>query len=192
MLDTASSEDCPFSRADGGVTVAVWPWTDHGAVTTRFGVDLLSRQILPVQLVIANRSEETVRFSSTQVDLICGEVLRAQVLSDGEMSRRTEKNTATAPFLIYIGTLGLGAPISGAMGASLENDNLRNRELRRDTYLSAITLDAGRVMSGFLFFDIPREIRLRKELPLDGRVIIRRLLMSSGRNLAFDIPVSIQ
>jgi hypothetical protein len=191
-LDPASPENCPFSRTQSQVAVAVWPWTNHGEVNKQFGVDLLSEHILPVQIVIANRGEETIRFSSTQVELMYGDSLGQPVLSEGEMTRRTQKNTTTAPWLIYVGTLGLGAPISGVMGVSLENDNLRTRQLRQETYLSTVTLDGREAMSGFLFFDIPSEIRFKRDSPLNGTVVIRRLPMSSGGTLAFNIPVSIE
>ncbi|MEN6577766.1 MAG: hypothetical protein ABFD90_15590 [Phycisphaerales bacterium] len=191
MLDVNSPEDCPFSQTQGQVTAAVWPWTDHDAVRKQFSVDLLSKRILPVQFVLTNRGEETVRFSSTQVELTYCEGITEQVISQGEMARRTQKDTAAAPWWIYVGTLGFGAPISGVMGASLEEDNVRSRQARRETYLSTITLDAQETMCGFLFFDIPREVSWRRS-PLEGRLVIKRVPTSSGGSLAFSIPVTIE
>ena len=191
-LDPAKPEDCPFSQTQGKVTVAAWPWTDRGAVKEQFTVNLLAKDILPVQVVIANRGTETVRFSSTQVQLAYRDDCVERVLSEGEMTRRTNKNSGTAPFLIYVGTLGLGAPISMVMGPDLESDNLRIRQVRRDTRLSTITLDAWETMCGFLFFDIPEDVRLSREVPLDTTLTVRRVPMSSGENLAFRIPMTIQ
>ena len=191
-LDPGNPEECPFSQTQGKVTVAAWPWTDRGAVKEQFTVNLLAKDILPVQVVIANRGTETVRFSSTQVQLAYRDDCVERVLSEGEMTRRTNKNSGTAPFLIYVGTLGLGAPISMVMGPDLESDNRRIRQVRRDTRLSTITLDAWETMCGFLFFDVPEDVRLSRKEPLDTTLTIRRLPMSSGANLAFRIPMTIE
>ncbi len=191
LLDPAAPEACPFSQIQSQVTAAVWPWTDRGQVSDQFGVDLLSKRILPVQIVIANRGDQTIRFSSTQVALAYDDGPAVPILSAGEMTQRTLKDTGTAPFLIYVGTLGLGASISGAVMLSLENENLDIRQVRRDTYLSTITLDAQETMSGFLFFDIPLGVDWRSR-SLSSTLTIRRIPVSSGANLSFRIPVSIE
>ncbi len=191
-LEIKTAEELRYTKTKDDVILSIQPWTHGDEIKKHFKADLLGKKILPLQIAIENRSDQTARFSSTQAELTFSGLGGQKVISESEMARRTHKNTATGPMLVYIGTLGLGAPISLMMANDLNKENLNARSSRSKNHFSIVTIDPGEVMSGFLFFDIPKEVKLSKKAPVAADFVVRRLSKSMGGYWAFNIPLEIQ
>jgi hypothetical protein len=190
-LTAPNAKDFPFTQSVNDVTVYANPWTNAEVVKKQFSADLLKEHLLPVQIIIENRSNGTVRFSSTQSELVFakGHVLKA--VGEGEIARRTNENS-TAPWLIYIGTLGLGVPISAMVENDIEKKNLQAGQIRQEIQLSSVIVDSQQMMGGFLFFEIPVYTKISEKSGLEANFVIRRLAQDSGGYLTFNIPLSVE
>jgi hypothetical protein len=186
-LTAPNPRNFQFSQSVNDVNVYVKPWTNAEIVKKQFSADLLEKHILPVQIIIENRSVDTVRFSSTQAELDFARGLAQRAMSEGEMGRLTEQNM-TAPYWIYVGTLGFGAPISAMMGSDIENKNLQARQTRQENTMSSVIIDSQKVMCGFLFFQSPVDVKSG----FTANFVIRRLPRDSGGYLTFNIPLSVE
>jgi hypothetical protein len=184
-LTVPNPKDFPFSRGVNDVNVYIKPWTDSEVVKKQFSADLLKENILPIQIIIENRSPDTVRFSSTQAELDFSRGQTQRALSEGEMGRRTEQNM-TAPLLIN--ALPFGAPVAAIVGSDIERQNLQARQTRQENTMSSVIIDSQKVMCGFLFFQSPVDVKTG----FTANFVIRRLPRDSGGYLIFNIPLSIE
>lgn len=94
-----------------GLMVGAEAYADKKLAEDAFGFDILAAGVLPVQLVLDNRSEQGVEIVSGQTFLIDGSNRYWKILSSQEAVDRVQKATE-------VGAIGKGAGRGAAFGAA--------------------------------------------------------------------------
>ena len=120
----------------------------------QFSADLLEKHILPVQIIIENRSSgySPIFFDAGRTGFRERSVQRA--MSEGEMGRLTEQNM-TAPYWIYVGHSWVWCSYFCRIGSDIENKIYRPVRRARNNTMSSVIIDSQKMMCGFLFLPKP-------------------------------------
>lgn len=100
----------------GGLMVGAEPFVDKKQAEDAFGFDIRSAGLLPVQIVMDNRSGQGVEVVSGQTFLVDGSNRYWKILSNSEAVERVEKATEAGAIA---GGAGKGAAWGAAAGAIL-------------------------------------------------------------------------
>ncbi len=188
--EVGQPEDYQYVQTREGVSVAVEPWTKPDDLRTICRKDP-GKDILAMRLVIFNRGDRCVRFSSTQtrVRLSNGEELLPLAVS--EVGKRLEANESALAAIIVIGTGGYGGFIASAVSQATAEENWKSQRAARSCSMDLAMIDPGKALTGFLFYKCPPSRKSwRNDVP-SVRFKILRMPRSTATPLEFvlDVPL---
>jgi len=173
-ISTQPIESYQFRQTQGGVRVALEPLLTAASAQAVFrgGEELLANGIVPVQVVIENGSQDAVRVAAESFRLV-GQRSDGQAISAAEAYGMVRRR---------VGLWGVFGPIGGVV------PGLQDKGLQDDLEVRALkesSIPGGESRTSFVYF----VLRLG-EMDLAGSHVLFTLQHSSGRDLAFDIPIA--
>lgn len=150
-----------------GLAMAIDPITNANEVIELFGMNLLEKELLPVLVVVSNRSPSaSYVISPDHFSLLNGKY---------ESSRKSQgKGTGGAEAAGWtVAVLGIGPTLLAAPFLTHELDKalVINQNLRHEQLLQR-TLSPGMATQGFVYFTIPKERRREPSWTLIGRALV--------------------
>jgi len=137
-----------------GIKLLVKPIYLKSDLIAYFDQDLLKYGILPVQISIINKSNNTIYFSTDGINLIDTNNHRCPLLSVASVVDKCKKSYwRTAGWTVAFGVFGL---IPSAINVSNTNEKIQSDFDSR--VLKSGNMVPGAITEGLVFFDVPRDI----------------------------------
>ena len=138
----------PCSDVKKALAIAIQPLTGKKECKRYFGTNLLAMNILPVFVIVENRSHSSSFILSNDRISLTG----AAESHDGPVCPKTDTSAGTA-----VGSAGalLIAPPLMLIGAAMVSNSAEIRHNLQIKQLRTVTLSPGNVAQGFAYFSIP-------------------------------------
>jgi hypothetical protein len=141
-------------QTTNGLTVAIDPITNASEVVTLFGADLLSKDLIPVQVVATNEHPSmSYVISAEQFKLING---KYESKSGRKVEGASTGGAEAAGWTVAV--LGLGPTLIAMpfIAASVDRSLIINQNLRHEQLLQH-TLSLGGSTHGYIYFALPKD-----------------------------------
>ena len=164
-----------FRQTLGGVRVAADPYftVDRLRATFTGGEDFPEKGLLPVHLIVENRSPDTVRMDADGARLL---------RPDGRTHESLRPYDAFSLIKLGVGWWAIGGGVLGGGARAYQNDarqkDIEGRAVREKA------IPVGEDLQGFLYFAIPDVVQ-----NLAGFRLVVSGTTAGGRSLAFEIPI---
>lgn len=147
-------EQNPYRIEAENITVAAECWTSDEDMRALFKKKP-DGSIIAVRMLVYNMGEKTVRFSRTQARLALPDGTELPPVAPSELTGMLETNETAAGAIIIIMTGGYGGGIAHAIIESNARENWERQCAVRKCSMDLATIDAGQILTGFLFFRYP-------------------------------------
>ncbi len=189
-LTIKQPEDYKFAQNREDVYVAIEPWTDQEALKALLGKKV-GEDILAVRVIIFNRSDQRIHFSSTQAKLVLPDESELSPIPISELSQRHDVDGDAIGAVIYIATGGYGAGIAFAVANEIEANSWNAARATRSVAMELATVDPGETLSGFVFYECPAGTTCWTDSYSNLKFRIARLPRSGGGPLDYSLAMTI-
>ena len=140
----------PCSEVKKALAIAIQPLTDKKECKKYFGTNILAMNILPVFVIVENRSHSSSFLLSNDQLSLTG----VAESHEGPVCPKIDTSAGTA--VSSVGALLISPPLM-LMGTAMVSNSAEIRHNLQIKQLRTVTLSPGRVAQGFAYFNLPEE-----------------------------------